>query len=498
MKEKIIIYQALPRLFGADSKCCQANGTKQQNGCGKFLDFSTAALDSIRNLGCNYLWVTGILEHSTKTDYSEYGIPNDNPDLVKGNAGSPYAVKDYYNVDPDLAVKPSERLNEFGRLLKRAHHAGLKVLIDFVPNHVAAEYKGTVNTFNDENYYPFHYHDGDWTDTAKLNYNNRDTWKKMLDILLFWADKGIDGFRCDMAELVPCEFWEWAIPQVKNKSKVIFIAEIYNPQQYRNYIKNGHFDYLYDKVGLYDTLRTVICGGSASLITKCWQDVDDISGNMVNFLENHDEQRLASTFFAGEAKKGIPALLVSTMMRSNPFMLYFGQELGEAAKDAEGFSGKDGRTTIFDYWTIDKIARWRNKGKFNESCLQNSEKELRSFYGNVFKLCNTEKALQEGFFFDIMYANYENENMDTNKLFAFMRKKDNELILVVSNFSDSAQHADIIIPGHAFEYFGMQDYGQINSVNLLNGVREDKILSPKEKMHIDVSAWNGLVLKFIL
>lgn len=328
MKERLVIYQVLPRLFGASSKNCVPNGSKSTNGCGRMADFTKKALAEIRSMGVNCIWYTGMLSHASKTDYATYGIPSSNPELVKGNAGSPYAVKDYYDVNPDLATNISKRMDEFTNLVRRTHDEGMKFIMDFIPNHVAAEYVGTTNPFTDENYYPGHLHDGDWTDTAKLNYSCHSTWEKMLAILLFWAEKGVDGFRCDMAELVPCIFWQWAIPQIKARHKgIIFIAEVYNPWEYRNYLFNGHFDYLYDKVGLYDTLKDVVRGQSASLITQCWQNVDDIRHHMVNFLENHDEQRLASQWFASDPIKGRPALLVSALMGTNPFMLYFGQEL---------------------------------------------------------------------------------------------------------------------------------------------------------------------------
>ena len=412
--KKMVIYQVFTRLFGNRTWNNVNGGTLAQNGCGKMNDFTDRALKEIRQLGATHIWYTGIIAHATQTDYTAYGIPKNHPAVVKGKAGSPYAIRDYYDVDPDLATDVAHRMKEFEDLVKRSHRNKLEVIIDFVPNHVAREYHSIAApegvedlgasddksvAFRPEN--NFYYIPGtqlaggvdlwdaeqgayvenparatgnnrfdaypnvnDWYETVKLNYGVDyvgntgchfspipDTWKKMRDILLFWASKGIDGFRCDMAEMVPCEFWGWAIPQVKEKfPELIFIAEVYNPAEYRNYIFNGKFDYLYDKVGLYDTLRGVVCGyTSATAITGCWQAVNDIQGHMLNFLENHDEQRIASDFFAGDARKALPALVVSACMNTNPMMVYFGQELGERGMDCEGFSGQDGRTTIFDY-----------------------------------------------------------------------------------------------------------------------------------------------------
>ena len=442
-----IIYQTLPRLFGAVSKENVRNGSIDQNGCGKMNDYTTKALKHIRGLGFNYIWYTGLIEHATKTNYSRYGIKADNPAVVKGNAGSPYAIKDYYDIDPDLAVDVPQRMKEFEALVARTHRAGLKMIIDFVPNHVARQYGSDAKPMgvadlgeNDDCENPARAtgndcfsarpSKNDWYETVKLNYGINpstrqldltiaeqlnttvptdgirgyghlenpslispkgrglgydtqlpslggvgggrflftypDTWSKMLDILRFWASKGIDGFRCDMAEMVPVEFWEWAIPQIKSEHKnIIFIAEVYNPNEYRNYIYRGHFDYLYDKVGMYDTLRSVVGGASASLITQCWQSIDDIQQHMLNFLENHDEQRIASPYFAGEPRKAYPALLVSALMRTNPFMVYQGQALGIDGMEDAGFSGSDGRTTIFDYWSTDAFCRWRKDDRFD-------------------------------------------------------------------------------------------------------------------------------------
>ena len=563
MKEKPIIYQVFTRLFGANSKSPVQWGDPKTNGCGKMGDFTQKALEEIKSLGATHIWYTGVISHATQTDYSKYGIPKDHPAVVKGKAGSPYAIKDYYDVDPDLATDVDKRMNEFENLVKRTHKAGLKMIIDFVPNHVARQYHSvckpagvrdlgedddpTMDFSPSNNFYylsgqqfcpSFSLKDGDgneyvenpakatgndqftcspdsndWYETVKLNYGVDyvggrvthfdpvpSTWTKMVDILQFWAGKGIDGFRCDMAEMVPCDFWHWAIPKVKEQYPgVTFIAEVYNPDEYRNYIHNGHFDYLYDKVGLYDTLRVVSNGASASSITHCWQAIDDIQDHMLNFLENHDEQRIASPYFCNNARQGRPAMLVSALMHTNPVMLYFGQELGEKGMESEGFSGEDGRTTIFDYWTVETIRRWRNNGKFDGKLLTEEEKSLRQFYQKVLILCNKETAIREGRFHDIMYANYENQYMDTNHQYAFLRQAGKSLVLVIANFDHNAVHTKVKIPVDAFSHLGIPtDKGTMKVKDLLTGKTEEQTLTPDGFIETDLEGSYGKVLKFKL
>ncbi len=560
--EKIVIYQVLTRLFGANANKNTSNGSKKDNGCGRMADFTTAALENIKALGATHIWYTGIIEHATKTDYTAFGIRRDHPAIVKGNAGSPYAIKDYYDVDPDLATKVPDRIKEFENLVTRTHRADMKVIIDFVPNHVARQYasdakpenvkdlgeddvKTMVYNPNNNFYYLPHTKfspnfslddeemgeyietpakvtgndcftqyatKNDWYETVKLNYgvdyigcNNMtswgipNTWEKMLDILKYWAAKGVDGFRCDMAEMVPVDFWGWVIPKVKEEyPDIIFIAEVYNPHEYRNYINRGRFDYLYDKVGLYDTLRSVICGNSANNITGAWQSVDDISSHMLNFLENHDEQRIASQFFAGSAEKGKPAMLVASLMRTNPVMIYFGQELGEKGMYSEGFSGQDGRTTIFDYWTIDLIRRWRNNGKFDGTLLSADEKNLQSFYSKVLNIANKEKAVREGLFYDVMYVNH-NQTMNDNRQFAFLRKAGKDLIMVVANFGDQPARSWIKIPAHAYETLEIPTKQGVESKDLLTGKKDTKCdLIPDGTIYVELPANGGKVLKFKL
>lgn len=560
--EKVIIYQVFTRLFGNDKTACHTNGSYAENGCGKMADFTTKALEEIKKLGATHIWYTGIIEHATQTDYSAYGIKRDHSAVVKGKAGSAYAIKDYYDVDPDLAVNVEDRIKEFKLLVKRSHKAGLKVIIDFVPNHVARQYcsdakpAGVIDLGEEDNkefgFLPtnnFYYLPGqplvgnidlqgdeaepyvenpakatgndrfdawpnrnDWYETVKLNYGKDysdgrcyfnpvpNTWKKMLDIVKYWADMDVDGFRCDMAEMVPCEFWGWMIPQVKEKHPDIkFIAEVYNPGQYRQYIYEGHFDYLYDKVGLYDTLRSVTCGqNSASAITGCWQAVQDIQDHMLNFLENHDEQRIASDFFANSGSKGKPALVVSSCLNTNPMMIYFGQELGELGMDTEGFSGRDGRTTIFDYWSVDTIRRWRNKGKFDGKLLKNDEKELLDFYTKVLNLCNSEKAIREGNTFDLMYVNYGGWLLNDHRHYAFLRKMEDELLLIVANFDSNNARIGVRIPDHAFQYLEMEPHNEIEGFDLLSGASASYQLLPEKICTVEVEANNAVIVKFKL
>jgi len=553
MNKKIVIYQVFTRLFGNRNNTCKCNGTVAENGCGKMSFFSEKILKQIKAKGMTHIWYTGVIRHASATDYSSFGIPTQHPAVVKGKAGSPYAITDYYDIDPDIADKVPDRMKEFEALIRRTHRCGLGFIMDFVPNHVARQYRSIAKPDGvkdlgedddkemgfsaDNNFYycvntpfepefdvcyegrryeefpakatgndRFDNHPGrnDWYETVKLNYGVDycdaggrsyhfdpipDTWNKMTDILLYWASKGIDGFRCDMAEMVPAEFWRWAIGRVKAEyPKILFIAEVYNPAEYRNYISSG-FDYLYDKVGMYDTMRAVIRGEAPAVaISNAWQSVDDINGHMLYFLENHDEQRIASDFFAGNAFKAIPAVMVNALMRQNPFMLYAGQEYGERGMDHEGFSGRDGRTTIFDYWTVKSLY----KGYQHPAELTDDERNLNAAYTKILNLALHEKAVGRGEFFDLMYV-----NQSLTRQYAFIRKYKNEVLIVTANFSDEDVKVSVNIPEHAFEYLGI-DKKKYSVTELLNERKLELDFSEQQKITDTIGAYSGNVYKFTI
>ena len=546
--EKLILYQVFTRLYGNRNTTRKEGGTIEENGCGKLNDFTPSALKKIREMGVSHIWYTGIIRHATMTDYSAFGIPRQHPAVVKGRAGSPYAITDYYDIDPDLAVDVPQRMQEFESLIERTHKAGMKVIIDFVPNHVARQYHSICkpdgvkdlgegdnpqNGFDPQNnfyYCPgqrftpyfdlyhgedepyieepakatgndcFHNAPGmnDWYETVKLNYGVDyyaggvghfvpipNTWSKMTDILLFWAAKGIDGFRCDMAEMVPAAFWQWATDKVKFAyPDKIFIGEVYNPAEYRNYLAAG-FDYLYDKVGMYDTLRAVVRDHqSTHAITGAWQSTDDIRDHMLYFLENHDEQRIASTFFAGDATKGIPALVVSALLQQNPLMIYAGQEYGERGMDKEGFSGNDGRTTIFDYWSIDTLVRAAQRK------LTVGEKRLHDIYNKVMTIASTERAVTEGVSFDLMYVNGH-----LHRQYAFLRKAGSEVLLVVTNFDEIERTVDVVLPAHAFDYLKLKEK-TAQAVDLLTDAKQKLPLCRDGAVTLTLPSSGALILKF--
>lgn len=545
--EKVIIYQIFTRLFGNRSLSRKENGSIAENGCGKFADFTPKVLKDIRSMGVTHVWYTGVIRHATQTDYTRYGIPCQHPAIVKGKAGSPYAITDYYDVDPDLATDVNQRMTEFEQLVERSHAAGLKVIIDFVPNHVARQYQSVCKpkkvkdlgeTDNREHGFDpqnnFYYCPGqrfdpyfdlyhgeqepyleepakatgndhfdnapgknDWYETVKLNYGVDyyagrvghfdpvpDTWQKMTDILLFWAKKGIDGFRCDMAEMVPAEFWRYATDIVKKKyKKLVFVGEVYNPNEYRRYLAAG-FDWLYDKVGMYDTMRSVICQqASTHAISHAWQQTDDIRDHMLYFLENHDEQRMASDFFAANAQKGVPAMLASVLLQQNPFMLYAGEEYGERGMDHEGFSGNDGRTTIFDYWSIDTLCRAADKK------LTDEEKALYDIHVKAMQLARQEKAVSDGLFFDLMYVNGH-----LQRQYAFLRRVEGELLLVAVNFEPHDVTIDVNVPAHAFEYLSVQEKVVIGT-DLLTKEKLAMNLKKDGAVRMEVKAYGGRVWK---
>ena len=552
---KTIIYQVLPRLYGNRNTTRKPNGTIEENGCGKLEDFTDKELKKIKGMGVTHVWFTGVIRHATKTDYTSAGIPSCHPAVVKGQAGSPYAISDYYDIDPDLAVNVTKRMDEFETLIHRTHKNGMKVIIDFVPNHVARQYKslfqpqGVRGLGDDDNpalgFSPqnnFYYCPGeqfspyfdiyagerepyyempakatgndhfdsrpgmnDWYETIKLNYGvdyyaggigffhpTPDTWKKMLGILRFWASKGVDAFRCDMAEMVPAAFWAWALEQLKQEyPEIKIIGEVYNPALYRTYIASG-FDYLYDKVGMYDTLRAIICGHCpASAITGAWQATDDIAEHMLYFLENHDEQRLASYFFAGDGMKGVPALIVATLLKSNPMMIYAGQEFGEKGMDKEGFSGCDGRTTIFDYWTVQSLYH----GYWDRRHLTNQEHQIEETYTKILRLANQEKAVSEGQCFDLMYVNGYSEDFSPHAQYAFMRKYENEVLFIVVNFSDQPATCKVRIPDHAFDFLKIPEK-PVEAVDMLTGETQRFDLKKNEQLPVELAAYSGRIYKF--
>jgi len=564
--QKTVVYQVFTRLFGNKNTTNKPWGTIEENGVGKFADFTDAALTGIRDLGVSHIWYTGVPHHVIVRDYTKYGIGNDDPDIVKGRAGSPYAVKDYYNVNPDLATDPAKRLEEFEALIERTHRHGMKVIIDIVPNHVARSYESialpdgvenfgaqddtSVEWARDNNFYyivgedfrlpdfPDRYRplggeshpmiDGkfaespakwtgngvrvaqpifqDWFETVKINHGVRpdgghafddlpedargwdnaqhvafwadkevpDSWTKYRDIALYWTGKGVDGFRYDMAEMVPVAFWSYLNSSIKAANPDAFLlAEVYNPDLYRDYLQLGRIDYLYDKVGLYDTLKPVMQGeASTDTIAATHAKVLDIEKHMLHFLENHDEERIASSNFAGNANKGKPAMVVSALIGRSPTMIYFGQEVGEVGdlNDAMFNVPLKMRTTQYDYWGVTTHQRWMNDGAFDGGALSDDERALRDFYARLLTFSASSPALSGE------YAAVESGN---DRLFSFVRWYDDERLIVVSNFDDEQPYdftldvpADIISEWHLADgRYALDErlYGKNNSNLVVDG-----------------------------
>jgi hypothetical protein len=496
------VYEILLRAFG-DRKT-RRFGTFRSNGSGKFSDITDEVLNQIASLGIDAVWYAGVLAHSSKTVFTR--VQECDPAPVKGECGSPFAIRDYYDVAPELADKVSYRMKEFDSLIVRTHRHRMKAIIDFVPNHVAREYHSRRNEFSPENFYllnaPLTLPVGegcsyiedparatgndaftptpsvdDWYDTVKLNYGSRDTWEKMKDILMFWAEKGVDGFRCDMVEMVPCEFFAYAISEVhKLHPDVIFIAEVYKPENYRRY-RDAGFSLLYDKSGMYDTLRGIIEGTkSASAISGAWQSLGDLQDNMLNFLENHDEQRIASDFVTGkvaekaesmrtasaakgaallDARTQMCAAAVAALFNDASFMIYFGQEFGERGMESEGFSGVDGRTSIYDYCVVPSVKRFLA----GESLP--AERKALNAYGRLMKYA-VSAPFCGGKSFDLQYCNPFSSSYDPSRQFAFLRSDGRKSALVVCNFGPEEVAVNVNIPALAFEYLGMVETGSLN------------------------------------
>lgn len=566
--QKIVIYQMMTRLFGNKVSVNKPYGTRDENGVGKFNDINEAALKGLKELGVTHIWYTGVIEHALLTDYTAYGIPLDDADVVKGRAGSPYSIKDYYDVNPDLAVNVPNRLQEFEALVERTHAQGLKVIIDFVPNHVARAYKSDakprgVRDFGEDDdktvaFKPsnnFYYLPGerfkapegyvplgadndfptkdvqfeeypakatandkfvaqpavtDWFEAVKLNYgvdiqqgNKKyfdpipDTWLKMRHILMYWAGKKVDGFRCDMAEMVPVEFWNWVIPQVKAiNNDLIFIAEIYNPTRYRDFIETGRFDFLYDKVQLYDTLRKLIHGqSSTTAIAAIQQSLNGINARMLHFLENHDEQRIASKYFANDPWKAVPAMVISATIDAGPVMVYFGQEVGEPAEGDPGHQTLEqpGTTTKMDYWGVPEHQKWMNNGLFDGGQLSEEQKQLRQFYARLLTLTGQSSAISAGRYADLTLYNLERKKF-TDDIHAFVRWHGEERLLIISSFRNKPAEVTIALPEEVASEMGLEKGRAYIARDVLwqeveTGLDESRLLK------VRLNAYGALILK---
>ncbi|WP_088330623.1 alpha-amylase family protein [Lacimicrobium sp. SS2-24] len=579
-----VVYQMMTRLFGNKETQNLPWGSIEENGVGKFSDINQAALKGIKEMGATHVWYTGVPHHAVIRDYTEFGISPDDPDVVKGRAGSPYAVKDYYNVNPDLASDPATRLEEFEALIARTHAQNLKVVIDIVPNHVARRYQSmsapdgiedfgagddtSVEYARDNNFYyipgeafavpdgpaplggePHSLADsqfdempakwtgngsraakpdaGDWYETVKINFGVRpdgsydfpvlpasyaerscadhlafwadkslpDSWYKFRDIALYWTNKGVDGFRYDMAQMVPVEFWSFLNCSIKAVNPDAFLlSEIYIPEQYRNYIYLGKMDYLYDKVGTYDALRAIVEGKvSTDSLPAVFADIADIHGHMLMFLENHDEQRIASPQFAGNANKAKPAMVVSSTVASGANMLYFGQEVGEPAAADAGF-GRASRTTIFDYWGVPEHQKWMNGGQFDGGALSDTQRQLRDFYARVLNLAASEPAFW-GEMADLHQANRSQPGYSGN-LYSFARFDGEQRVLVIANFEQQGKAFELIIPPGVTAAMGLKN-GDYLLQDRLYGQYQGKLKVVKGKgaAMVELGPLDSLVLK---
>lgn len=538
---KVIIYQMLPRLWGNIGGKNIKNGTLKDNGCGKFSSIDTISLEYLRSLGVSHVWYTGIIRHATAEDSD--GCTPSSADWVKGRAGSPYSITDYYDVNPYLADEPENRMEEFHKLVERTHAAGLKVIIDFVPNHVARDYgrfaaahpaptgMAALGESDDKSVHwkdsnDFFYYPGiplalpiqnqtymempamasgnsytsspgvnDWYDTIKLNYcdSHTETWEKMYDIVNFWAGQGVDGFRCDMVELVPPAFFKWLISRIKkDRPELLFVAEVYQKTLYSKYIREIGFDLLYDKSGIYDTLRAIVEKNvkdsgvpvedwqSAKRITWNWQSLGDLQPYMLNFLENHDEQRFASDFFGCDARNSYAALYTALYLNNAPFMLYAGEEVGERGMDNEGFSGRDGRTSIFDWWAPSSLTRLYKYIHGEKKALAPEEETMLDTYRKALKFAAEDNAVSKGTFYDLCYCNYASDGFNPDRHFAFLRDFEDETLLIVCNFSKNDADMKISIPEHAFNWMKMPESEEFNHTTPVS---------------VHVPATNGVIIK---
>jgi glycosidase len=527
---KPVIYQLVVRYFGNTKTVNQTDGTIGTNGCGKFADISDIALQALKAFGATHIWLTGCLRQATLTGYPEVGLPPDDPDVVKGRAGSLYAVRDYFDVSPDYARNPASRLDEFEALVGRIHDAGLKVVLDLVSNHVARGYHSVVKPdldfgigddtsrfFARDNHFfylveppgqrlslsrPSYWNPaginfdgafapedgspghppratgnnvtspspgaGDWYETVKLNYgyNFADqtghydprprTWDAVDQILAYWQEKGVDGFRCDFAHYVPPEAWSYLISCARQRhAGAFFVAEAYpyagsgDPVTNLQQLVDAGFDAVYHYPA-YNLLKQIYQGQAGP------DDYDHEMAfppvareHLVHYLENHDERRVASPIVRdsgpggsgfGSPEAGYQLAPLQFLSGQGPVLLLNGQETGEPGAGAEGFNLEDGRTTFFDYWAMPEFVKWVNDGRYDGGALSAAQLALRNFYAGLLGLCQDPSVNGDGYW-GLKYFNRPERFPDCpNDLYSFARFQNGSgrLLAVVANFRGGA------------------------------------------------------------
>ena len=580
-----VIYQLFVRHFSNFSTGAIPWGSREQNGCGTFNAVTDAALESIARMGVTHLWLTGVLRHATRSEYD--GLPADPACIVKGLAGSPYAVTDYFDVDPDLAECVEARRAEFAALLRRCRRWGMVPVIDFVPNHVSRQYRSRVrpeSTFGaydnaevffarDNAFYYLEPHrtdmpmtmpDGeyapergigrvtgnnvaswtpgayDWYETVKLNYGTDyrhgasaaaalpsllapeyalpRTWQLMNEVLAYWQDMGVGGFRCDMAHMIPLPFWRWIIAHARLRDcSAFFMAEGYDDHLklvegpvHRALLEAG-FDGVYDGVS-YEALRKIYEGGSwANDLDTLHLPQNPLFYKGVRYVENHDEPRLAAPQYWG----GVGGLVSRAVMVAQycttcgPVLVYNGQEAGERADGPGGYGGDNGRTSIFDYTSLPHFQNWTNGGLFDGARMTPGQQKLRAFTARLLTLLQ-HPALSRGEFYGLNWANRDTpgygrlpgDHVSGHHLYAFLRynRKAKSAILVVCNFSATqAVETHLHIPAHARAWAGRKP-GNYVFVSLLDErqpiIRTDDTQLEESGMPVALEPGDAIVLEW--
>lgn len=521
-----VIYELVVRLFGNTKTSGVVDGTLARNGVGRFADINATALAELKALGVTHVWLMGVLRQATLTPYEALGLPSHDPDIVKGRAGSFYAVVDYFDVCPDYALEPSKRLSEFDALVERIHRAGMHVMLDLVANHVSRAYGSVVQPeldfgrdddpsrfFQPDNNFfylvdppgqalqlqrPAHWNpadvtfdgryppeDGtsparvpkatgndvtspapaasDWYETVKLNWGldfvsgaSRfdpipKTWRRMDQVIAYWQRRGVDGFRCDMAPMVPAPAWSWLIERARARAPhTYFLAEAYADAAS---LLGCGFDSVYH-AQVYEGLKLLYQGDvGADYVAGLLEGFAREPGRSgLVYLENHDERRVASPVVrsAASAASGFGSsnaarqlLPLVALAGAGPVLIHNGQEVGETGAGSSGFSGDDGRTSIFDYTFIPALQAWVSEHRYNGAGLDAWQKLLRKWYAELLALIQ-ERAFIDGQF--RVLAGVEGTN---NQALAFARWLPSSgcLWLVVANVAwASGIRAHIRVP----------------------------------------------------